>query len=156
MNSKLQSKLHDALVEIIRKTSSELPDDIIDSLEEGKKKEQKDSSAEYAMGIIAENVVLARNKSQPLCQDTGTVMFYIHFPMKAAYEILQKIIRKAVISATKKGYLRQNSVYSITGKNSGNNIGPGAPIIHAEPWKKDFYDIRLMMKVGGCEHVGAH
>ena len=75
--------------------------------------------------------------------------------MKTDYELLQKLIKKAIISATKKGYLRQNSVDSITGKNSGNNIGPGAPVIHAEPWKKDTFEIKLMLKGGGCENVGA-
>ena len=155
MNTNLQKKLHEALVEVIRKTSAELPNDVYETIERGRKKESEDSSAKYAMDIICDNVAIAKKKSQPLCQDTGTVMFYIHFPMKADYEHLQKLIKKAVITATKKGYLRQNSVDSITGKNSGNNIGPGAPVIHAEPWKKDFFDIRLMLKGGGCENVGA-
>jgi fumarate hydratase class I len=155
MNQTLQKKLHDSLVEIIRKTSTELPDDVFDAIEEGKKQEQSGTSAKYAMDIICDNVAIAKNKSQPLCQDTGTVLFYVHFPMKTDYEMLQKLIKKAVVSATKKGYLRQNSVDSITGKNSGNNIGPGAPVIHAEPWKKDHFEIKLMLKGGGCENVGA-
>jgi fumarate hydratase class I len=155
MNSTLQKKLHDSLVEVIRKTSAELPDDVFKTIEAGSKVEAAGSSAKYAMDIICENVDLAKRKSQPLCQDTGTVLFYIHFPMKTDYELLQKLIKKAVVTATKKGYLRQNSVDSITGKNSGNNIGPGAPVIHAEPWKKDTFEIKLMLKGGGCENVGA-
>jgi fumarate hydratase class I len=155
MNKTLESKLHDSLVEIIRRTSAELPDDVFEAIEAGRKVEQQGSSAQYAMNIICDNVEIAKRKSQPLCQDTGTVLFYLHFPMKTDYEKLQKLIRKAVVSATKKGYLRQNSVDSITGKNSGNNTGPGAPVIHAEPWKKDDFEIKLMLKGGGCENVGA-
>jgi len=155
MNSTLQKKLHDSLVEVIRKTSAELPDDVFRAIEAGRKEEAQGSSAKYAMDIICDNVDIAKRKSQPLCQDTGTVLFYIHFPMKADYGLLQKLIKKAVVTATKKGYLRQNSVDSITGKNSGNNIGPGAPVIHAEPWKKDTFEIKLMLKGGGCENVGA-
>jgi fumarate hydratase class I len=155
MNVTLQGRLHDAFVEIIRKTSTELPNDVFQSIEAGRKVEAENSSAKYAMNIICDNVGIAKAKSQPLCQDTGTVLFYIHFPMKADYELLQKVIKKSIVSATKKGYLRQNSVDSITGKNSGNNIGPGAPVIHAEPWTKDHFDIRLMLKGGGCENVGA-
>jgi fumarate hydratase class I len=155
MNKTLQKNLHDSLVEVIRKTSAELPNDVFESIESGRKKEQEGSSAKYAMNIICDNVEIAKRKSQPLCQDTGTVLFYIHFPMKTDYELLQKLIKKAIVSATKKGYLRQNSVDSITGKNSGNNIGPGAPVIHAEPWKKDTFEIKLMLKGGGCENVGA-
>jgi fumarate hydratase class I len=155
MNKTLETRLHDSLVEIIRKTSAELPDDVFEAIEEGRQAEQTGSSAAYAMNIICDNVDIAKRKSQPLCQDTGTVLFYIHFPTKTDYEKLQKLIKKAVVSATKKGYLRQNSVDSITGKNSGNNIGPGAPVIHAEPWKKDHFEIKLMLKGGGCENVGA-
>ncbi len=147
--------MHDSLVEIIRKTSAELPNDVFKAVEAGRKVEEENSSAKYAMNIICDNVEIAKKKSQPLCQDTGTVLFYIHFPMKTDYELLQKLIKKAIVSATKKGYLRQNSVDSITGKNSGNNVGPGAPVIHAEPWKKDTFEIKLMLKGGGCENVGA-
>lgn len=155
MNAKLKKQLEESFIEVIRKTSTELPDDVFDAIEAGKKNEAPASSAEYAMDIICDNVALAKNKSQPLCQDTGTVIFYIQFPMKVEIEELKKIVHRSVIVATKKGYLRQNSVDSITGKNSGNNIGPGAPIIHAEPWSKDYFDIRLMLKGGGCENVGA-
>lgn len=155
MNKTLQTKLHDSLVEIIRKTSAELPNDVFKAVEAGRAVEAENSSAKYAMNIICDNVDIAKRKSQPLCQDTGTVLFFIHFPMKTDYELLQKMIKKAIVTATKKGYLRQNSVDSITGKNSGNNVGPGAPVIHAEPWKKEFFDIRLMLKGGGCENVGA-
>lgn len=155
MNPTLQKKLHDSLVEVIRKTSAELPDDVFRSIEAGRQTEESGSSAKYAMDIICDNVGIAKRKSQPLCQDTGTVLFYIHFPMKTDFDALQKLIRKAVVSATKKGYLRQNSVDSVTGKNSGNNIGPGAPVIHAEPWKKNHFEVKLMLKGGGCENVGA-
>lgn len=155
MNAKLQKTLLDSLVEVIRKTSTELPDDVVEAIEAGKKQEADATSAKYAMDIICDNIGIAKKKSQPLCQDTGTVIWHIHFPMKMDYATLVKLVRKSVLMATKKGYLRQNSVDSITGKNDGTNLGPGAPIIHAEPWTKDYFDIRLMLKGGGCENVGA-
>ncbi len=156
MKAALQKKFFDSLVEVIRKTSTELPDDVVRAIEAGKSKESEDSSAKYAMEIITDNIGLAKKKSQPLCQDTGSILFFIHYPAKGVdYSVMTKLIQKAVAAATKKGYLRQNSVDSITGKNNGTNVGPGSPTIHAEPWKKDFFDIRLMLKGGGCENVGA-
>lgn len=155
MNLKTQKAILNTVVEIIRKTSTELPKDIVKAIEDQKKVEVKDSRADYALGIICKNIGIAKVKSQPLCQDTGSVLFYILFPAKADYEILQKIIKKAVSLATKKGYLRQNSVDSLTGKNNFTNVGPGTPTIHMEPWKKKYYDIRLIQKGGGCENVGA-
>jgi len=88
MNKTLETRLHDSLVEIIRKTSAELPDDVFEAIEKGREAEQAGSSAAYAMNIICDNVDIAKRKSQPLCQDTGTVLFYIHFPMKT--EIILK------------------------------------------------------------------
>lgn len=155
MNTAQQKKFHDSFVEIIRKTSTELPKDVVTAIENGRKQEQADSRGEYALKIIEKNIGLAKVKSQPLCQDTGSILFYIHYPRKIDNEALTKVIRKAVVTATKKGYLRQNSVDSLTGKNNGTNVGPGTPTLHLEPWKKDHFDIRLMLKGGGCENVGA-
>lgn len=155
MNSKLQKKLQDTLIEIIRKTSAELPSDVVSAIEAGRKQEADGSRGQYAMGIIEKNIGLAKVKSAPLCQDTGSILFYIHYPRKLDGEILTRLLRKAVVASTKKGYLRQNSVDSLTGKNSGTNIGPGSPTLHLEPWSKDHFDIRLILKGGGCENVGA-
>lgn len=155
MNATQQKVLFESLVEIIRKTSAELPKDVIDAVQKGREAEAEASRGKYAMNIITDNIKLAKVKSAPLCQDTGSILFFVHYPRKLDHDIIQKLIRKAVVAATKKGYLRQNSVDSLTGKNNGTNLGPGSPTVHAEPWKKDTFDIRLILKGGGCENVGA-
>jgi fumarate hydratase class I len=63
--------------------------------------------------------------------------------------------RTAVTLATKKGYLRQNSVNSLTGKNDGTNVGPGAPAFHFHQHRSPEVSVRLALKGGGCENVGA-
>ena len=155
MNSALQKKMLDSFVEIIRKTSTDLPGDVQKAIAKGRSQEAEGSRGSYAMQIIEKNIGLAQVKSQPLCQDTGSILFYVHYPRKLDGEILAKVIRKAVVAATKKGYLRQNSVDSLTGKNSGTNVGPGTPSLHLDPWSKDYLDVRLILKGGGCENVGA-
>ena len=50
---------------------------------------------------------------------------------------MKQQIREAVAEATRRGKLRPNSVDSITGENSGDNLGPGTPIIHFEQWEED-------------------
>jgi fumarate hydratase class I len=147
--------LRDSIVEIIRKTSAELPKDVIRAIQENAKHEEEQSRGRYAMDIIQKNVHLAKLKSQPLCQDTGSILFYINYPSKVDQTLIEKTAVQAVKLATKKGYLRQNSVDSITGANSGDNVGPGTPSFHFHPWGKDTFDIRLMLKGGGCENVGA-
>ena len=138
MTSTQQKKLHDTFVEIIRKTSTELPK-TSSMHRSGRKQEEPESRGEYALGIIEKNIGLAKVKSQPLCQDTGSILFYIHYPRKMDQEAIAKMMRKAVTDATKKGYLRQNSVDSLTGKNNGTNVGPGTPTLHFEPWRKDAF-----------------
>jgi fumarate hydratase class I len=98
---------------------------------------------------------MARDKSQPLCQDTGTIICYADLPAWCDEPTFKKAYERAVVQATKKGYLRQNSVDSITGKNSGNNLGPGNPAFHLHQTRARSLTVRMMLKGGGCENVGA-
>lgn len=147
--------LETSLLELIKITSAVLPDDIQKVILEALHKEEKNTSAEYAMNIIKANIDLAKKKSQPLCQDTGTVLFYVNHPVGFDQTAFTQLIQKSVVAATKLGYLRQNSVDSLTGENSGMNVGPGHPSIHFHQHKKKTVEIRLMLKGGGCENVGA-
>tara|TARA_R110000868_G_scaffold94590_4_gene260935 strand:- start:4295 stop:5350 length:1056 start_codon:yes stop_codon:yes gene_type:complete len=147
--------LFDSLLELIRVTSAEIPDDIQKVILEALAREEKNTTAEYAMNIIKANIELAKKKSQPICQDTGTVLFYVAHPKDLDQIKFTKTLHKAVLAATKKGYLRQNSVDSLTGENPGTNIGPGHPDIHFHQHNKPHIEIKLMLKGGGCENVGA-
>lgn len=151
-------QLHDSILELVRRTSAELPQDIVKTLEAWRKKETAGSQARYALDIIAENIDLAKEKSQPLCQDTGTLHFYVRAPLGFDQHAFIEQARDAVAEATAKGYLRQNSVDPVTGKNTGNNLGPGFPSFHFEQhdvYDKNEVDVRLILKGGGCENVGA-
>jgi fumarate hydratase class I len=145
----------DSLVELIRRTSVELPDDVQKVILEALHAEEKNTTAEYAMGIIKTNIELAKKKSQPICQDTGTVLFYVAHPKGFDQHKFTEEIKKAVVKATELGYLRQNSVDSLTGENSGMNVGPGHPSIHFHQHKSKEIEVKLMLKGGGCENVGA-
>lgn len=147
--------LEESLIELIRVTSTVIPDDVQKVILKALKKEEKNTSAEYAMNIIQANIKLAKNKSQPLCQDTGTIIFYVSHPVGFNQTDFTKICHKAVVKSTELGYLRQNSVDSLTGKNETMNIGPGHPSIHFHEHKKKSVEIKLMLKGGGCENVGA-
>jgi fumarate hydratase class I len=147
--------LLDNLIEIIRKTSAEIPDDVQAALLAYLEREEKNTIGEAALKIIQQNIALAKQKSQPICQDTGSVLFYVHAPSPESEEDFTAVAQEAVRQATRRGYLRQNSVDSLTGKNDGTNVGPGAPTIHFHTHKADHWDIRLILKGGGCENVGA-
>lgn len=143
------------LLELIRRTSTRLPGDVVRQIEKGWRKEQKDSIARSALRTVLDNIELARDKSQPMCQDTGTIICYADLPAWCDEPMFKKAYERAVVKATKVGYLRQNSVDSITGRNSGNNLGPGNPAFHLHQTRAKTLTVRMMLKGGGCENVGA-
>ncbi|HLH52392.1 MAG TPA: fumarate hydratase [Verrucomicrobiae bacterium] len=147
--------LSESLLELIRRTSTEIPDDVHRAILESLEREKKGTIAESAMKIIDQNIALAKNKSQPICQDTGSIIFYVDCPTGFDQSRFEEEASEMVKVATKKGYLRQNSVDPITGKNDGTNVGPGSPTIHFHQHKSANVDVRLILKGGGCENVGA-
>jgi fumarate hydratase, class I len=147
--------LKDSLLELIRRTSAEIPDDVQDVILDSLHAEEKNTLAKEALEIIRRNIEMAKAKSQPICQDTGSILFFIKAPIGLNQLDFEKAAKSAVLTATKKGYLRQNSVDSLTGKNDGTNLGPGTPSLHFEQTKKKEIDVRLILKGGGCENVGA-
>jgi fumarate hydratase class I len=147
--------LLESLVEIIRRTSAEIPEDVHRSILASLENEKRGTIAESAIKLIDQNIALAKSKSQPICQDTGSVLFYVDTPIGTDQIAFEETAREAVKLATKKGYLRQNSVDSLTGKNDGTNCGPGAPTLHFHQHRDPSIRVRLILKGGGCENVGA-
>ena len=143
------------LLELVRRTSAELPDDVVHTIARAARQEQDGTSAQWAMTIIADNIDMAKRKSAPLCQDTGSILFFVRAPKGFDQLAFEKAAAAAVAEATAKGYLRQNSVDSVTGKNTGNNLGPGSPSFHFHQHRGARLDVRLILKGGGCENVGA-
>jgi fumarate hydratase class I len=144
-----------SLLELIRRTSAEIPDDIHQAILAALEREKQGTIAATAMQIIDQNIALARRKSQPICQDTGSILFFVDCPIGFDQVGFTETARAAVTLATQKGYLRQNSVDALTGKNDGTNVGPGAPTIHFHQHRAAEVSVRLMLKGGGCENVGA-
>ncbi len=144
-----------ALLELIRRTSAEIPDDVHQAILTSLENEKKGTIAESALKIIDRNIALAKQKSQPICQDTGSIIFYIECPVGLDQMAFEDEAKLAVKAATKKGFLRQNSVDSLTGVNDGTNVGPGSPTVHFHQHHGPELNVRLILKGGGCENVGA-
>src|SRR6187455_544231 len=140
------SALQESLVELIRRTSAEIPDDVQQAILNALEQEKKGTIAESALKIIERNIDLAKEKSQPICQDTGSILFYVDCPVGFDQIAFEEAAREAVKLATKKGYLRQNSVDSITGKNDGTNVGPGSPMVHFHQRRSPEVNVRLVLK----------
>jgi fumarate hydratase class I len=149
------ARFHAQILELIRRTSAYLPPDVSQVIEAHRALEQAGSKADLALELVAQNIGLARRLSAPICQDTGTITFYVRTPIGFDQLELEDLCKEAVVEATAKGYLRQNSVDSVSGKNTGNNLGPGSPVFHWHQHRKDTIDVRLVLKGGGCENMSA-
>ena len=146
--------LTEHFVELIRRTSTDLPADMEKALKEAREREAPGSAAQGALDTILENVGMSRRTFRPICQDTGTPIFYVWYPEGWSQRKLREQITHAVQIATEKSYLRPNAVEAISGKNSGDNTGVDFPTIHFEEWENDTLRAGLMLKGGGCENVG--
>jgi fumarate hydratase class I len=148
--------LTESILELIRLAATNLPPDVETALSRALEQEEPGSAARGALETVLKNVELSRRRSTPICQDTGTPIFYVRHPDGWSTRKLRQQIESAVAEATKRSYLRPNSVNSLTEKNTGNNLGDQHfPTIHFEEVDGDALTMELMLKGGGCENVGA-
>ena len=138
MGVKKQEVLVAQLADFIRLTSSSLPEDAERALKralrreanglKGLKAPKGDSPARTILKTILDNVALARRQGTPVCQDTGTLTFFVDETLRK--KVTPEILGQAVQLATEKGWLRRNTIDSISGKSIDTNVCPGAPVVH--------------------------
>ncbi|HET6170837.1 MAG TPA: FumA C-terminus/TtdB family hydratase beta subunit [Terracidiphilus sp.] len=144
--------LQQSLFELIAETSTNLPPDVRAAMGLAIEEETPGTQAAQALNIIAANIDMAAQDGGAICQDTGMPTFMVHTPVGVNQLTIKAAIKQAVAEATTLGKLRPNSVDSITGKNSGNNLGEETPVIHFEQWERDEIEVKLILKGGGCEN----
>ena len=145
-------KFQESMYKLIVETSTQLPKDVRRAIKAAKEKENARDKFCYGSSTITNNIKMADDNVSPICQDTGLPTFKIKTPVGVNQIEMKKAIYQAIAEATKNGKLRPNSVDSLTGKNSGDNLGGGTPVIKFEQWEKDYIDARLILKGGGCEN----
>src|SRR5579863_8263021 len=141
-----------SMLELLIQTSTNLPPDVRQAMSWALTQESPATQAGQALAIINENIDMAYEDVGPVCQDTGLITFEIKTPVGVNQIVMRKRIEEAVVEAIKRGKLRPNSVDSVTGKNTGTNLGPGTPVIHFEQWEQPDIEVRVILKGGGCEN----
>lgn len=143
----------EAVFELVRLAACELPADVEKALREAQAAEDAGSSAELTLSLFLKNIEMAKERQAPVCQDTGLPIFFINHPDGVSRRLLTRVCQDAVAWATTKQYLRHNAVDSVTGKNSGNNIGEGFPAVYFTEWDDPAVEMTLILKGGGSENV---
>ena len=154
----MSSRTVDKLVDLIRDTSSSLPPDVLKALKAAARKEKKGSSAAVVLKTILDNCAIAAKRGTPLCQDTGTLTFFVDERLRR--KVTPAVIGKAVALATEKGYLRKNTIDAVTGRSYDDNCAEGAPVVHYVEGKREEGrgkreegKVTLVMKGGGSENM---
>lgn len=145
-------KFQDSVYQLIVETSTRMPADVMSAIAAAQQMEDAGTRSGIALSTIADNIRMADERTSPICQDTGMPTFVIRCPVGASQIHMKQDIHEAIRRATQDGKLRSNSVDSLTGRNSGDNLGPGMPVIHFEQWEQQDIEIRLILKGGGCEN----
>jgi len=151
---KNQAQWEANLFELIRRTSVDLPSDVEQALRRALAAEKRGSRARWMLETLLANVESAREKDAPLCQDTGSLIFHFHVPPGFDTNALAAVTRLAVSRATRLGYLRQNTLDSVSGEPYQTNVAYGSPVLCFRQCARATIDVRLIMKGGGSENVG--
>lgn len=150
----MSDRLVEQIYTLIRRASTDLPADVEGALRAAEGAEPPGGTAAGTFGAILDNVQLARQNVTPICQDTGSPIFYVYHPVGLDTIAFRRAIESAAERATREILLRPNAVDPITGKNSGNNLGVNAPYVSFKGWERDEVRVKLMLKGGGSENVG--
>ena len=145
---KREGRLVVRLADFIRLTSSSLPEDAECALKRALRREAPDSPARTILKTILDNVALARRQGTPVCQDTGTLTFFVDESLRR--KVSPEILGQAVALATEKGWLRRNTIDMLSGRSIDTNVCSGAPVVHYTDFNGR---IALLMKGGGSENM---
>jgi fumarate hydratase subunit alpha len=149
----IEQTIENIAINLLRLAVTQLPKDVKEALQNAHKQETSPAGKTQLKAIL-DNIELAEKTNTPMCQDTGTIIFYI----KAGAEVknLDKI-QNALINATKKATteipLRPNAVDPFTQKNTGDNTGRNIPHINWEITSGNTIEITVLPKGGGSENV---
>jgi len=143
--------IKDATIELLRKTVTRMPADVVNELKSALKNET-DDVPRMQLKAILDNLELAEKTTTPLCQDTGVTIFYVNLPRCLNVDV-EKAIVEGVRTATKEVPLRPNAVHPLTRKNPGDNVGRKMPYVNFKVWDKDYLEITVMTKGAGSENM---
>ena len=151
-NTMYLETLEKSIYDLITETSTNLPKDVRRAVSKAKAAENAGTRAAMSLDTITNNIQMADDNVSPICQDTGMPTFKIKTPVGVNQLEIKAAIRRAIVTATKNAKLRPNAVDSLTGENSGDNLGDGVPVVKFEQWEKDYIEMKLILKGGGCEN----
>ncbi|MBS7636429.1 fumarate hydratase [Candidatus Bathyarchaeota archaeon] len=145
--------VEDVAFNLLKQAVIYLPEDVKEALKKAYAEETSETGKTQLKAIL-DNIELAEKYMAPVCQDTGTIIFYVQAGAKVKnLDKIEEALVKATRRATKEIPLRPNAVDPLTQKNSGDNTGRFIPYINWEIVPGDSLELTVMPKGGGSENV---
>ena len=128
-----------------------IPQNVLERLQEAKKEEQSPLGQEVIQRII-DNDLLAREKHLPICQDTGVAVIFLEVGYDVHFDgDIYEAVNVGVANAYTKGYLRKSVVrHPLDRVNTKNNT---PAIVHVKLVPGDKVKIHVAPKGGGSENM---
>ena len=142
------------MLDLVTAVSTDLPDDVETALADARGKADHGSVEQTTLDTMLANIAQARKVRLPICQDTGTLFLLVEAPADFPRPRFARAAEEAIAEATRRGLLRQNCVNTLTGHNTGNNLGLGSPVLHWHEHDRSEVRVTLMLKGGGSENMG--
>lgn len=142
------------LLDLVRRAACELPEDVLQALTCARQME-REAAPKGMLETLCTNCALAREQQTPMCQDTGTLTFFWRLPAGQPLAPLKAAAERAVREATCRGWLRKNTIDTLSGRSVDENVAPGIPVHHVEevaPGEQGA--VTLLLKGGGSENMG--
>ncbi len=144
--------ISDAIATLCQRANFELTDDMREALAAAAEIETKPLARNTLLRIL-QNADVAREKSLPMCQDTGLIVVFAEVgqDVHITGATLSDAINEGVRQGWKEGFLRA----SVTGDPiQRGNTGDNTPaIVHTRLVEGDMLTLKLLAKGGGCENM---
>jgi len=145
--------IRDAVAALCQRANYELGDDVQLALQASRSREENPLAGRVLDTIIL-NARIASADRQPMCQDTGTAVVFIHLGQDVHLSggNLRDAINEGVRHGYRDGYLRNSMVGDplFSRKNTGDNT---PAVIHFELTAGDQVQLTVMTKGGGAENM---
>jgi len=149
----IKNIVEDVAVKLLQLAVTELPQDVKEALQRAYREEESEAGKTQLKAIL-DNMELAEKRREPVCQDTGVIIFYVKAGAEArGLDKIEEALRNATKRATKEVPLRPNAVDPFTQKNSGDNTGRFIPFVNWEIVPGNNLEITTFPKGGGSENV---
>ncbi len=149
----MENLIEDVAFNLIKLAVIHLPKDVKQALQKAYNHETSETGKTQLRAIL-DNIEFAEKYEAPICQDTGTIIFYIKAGAEAnGLEKIERALVKATGRATVEVPIRPNAVNPFTQKNSGDNTGRLIPYVNWEIGTGDEIEMTVLPKGGGSENV---